>query len=238
MGNATIRMRYGPVVALLFAALIHLSCGGPSPSAPSSAPVASTDPKDLAEALLLGSGPLSDPGNRGCTGLGAVVGWPSGSAITVRVSSQLPPSAQGQIQQVVGRIAEATLGNVSATIQLTDEADPRPNPGEITVVGTNPAGICPAGAALCAFHPFFSSPFLHASRIVGQPSGNFAHEMGHGVFGFCHTMNPNVFDKEIIMAGAWALTDRDVGIVQSVYRAGLGPGATRNALVQAGIVNP
>jgi hypothetical protein len=58
------------------------------------------------------------------------------------------------------------------------------------------------------------------------------------MFGFCHTKTPNAFSKETIMVGGWSLTDRDVGIIQSVYRAGLGPGATRADLVKAGIVNP
>ena len=234
--------RHAPVFALLAAAFIHVSCGStppaPLPGAPSI--VGTSDPKDLAEALLLGSGALSDSANRGCAPLGVVVGWPSGSLITVRVSSQLPQSARTQIQQVVGRVAEATLDNVTATIQLTDQAGPRPNAGEVTVSGTNNPAMagCSGAAVLCTMFAGFSVPFLHSVRIVGVPDGNFAHELGHGVFGFCHTKNPNVFDKETIMAGAWALTDRDVGIVQSVYRAGLGPGATRSELVQAGIVNP
>ena len=144
---------HAPVIALLAAAFIHVSCGStppaPLPSAPSI--VGTSDPKDLAEALLLGSGALSDPANRGCAPLGVVLGWPSGSLITVRVSSQLPQNARTQIQQVVGRVAEATLNNIAATIQPTDEADPRPNAGEVTVSGTNsPATAgCPAAAALC-----------------------------------------------------------------------------------------
>lgn len=84
MDGMTAKMRRGRVVALLFAALTATSCGGSSPSVPSPpSGVLSSDPKDLAEALLLGSGPLSDPANRGCVHSGIVVGWPSGSVITV-----------------------------------------------------------------------------------------------------------------------------------------------------------
>ena len=225
-------------VALLFAALAAVSCGGPA--APSSTGAPSTDPKDLAEALLLGSGPLSDSANRGCLASGLVAGWQYGTTLTLRVSSQLPPDVQTQIQQVVSRIAEATLGNLSASIQPTAEIDPQPGPGEVTVWGTtDPAKLsCTPGAILCTFLPGFKSPFIHAARIVGQPIGDFAHELGHGVFGFCHARTPNVFGKETIMVGGSGLTDRDVGIIQSVYRAGLGPGATRPDLVKAGIVNP
>ena len=160
--------------------------------------------------------------------------------ITVRVSSQLPQTSQAQIQQVIGRIGEATLGNVNATIQLTDDVDPRPGDGEITIWGTaNPASAgCPANAVLCTSTVPFVRPFIQRARIVGQPGGNFPHELGHGVFGFCHTLNPNVFAKETIMVGGFALTDRDVTMLQSVYRAGLGPGATRADLARAGIVNP
>jgi len=46
------------------------------------------------------------------------------------------------------------------------------------------------------------------------------------------------FDKETVMAGGFALTDRDVAMMQSLYAAGLGPGATRADLVAAGIINP
>lgn len=234
----TAKVRLGRVVVSLFAALTVISCGE-SPAVPSSSSATSNDPKDLAEALLVGTGPLSANGG-GCARAGIVSGWESGSVITVRVSLQLPQLAQGQIQQVVGRIAEATLGNVNATIQLTDQPDPQPKLGEITVWGFyDPAQAgCPPGAILCTSYPGFSTPFIRAARIVGVPTGNFPHELGHGVFGFCHTRNPNAFDSETIMAGGYALTDRDVGIVQSVYRAGLGPGATRADLVKAGIVNP
>ena len=225
-------------MALLFAALTAISCGGPA--SPSSTGALSTDPKDLAEALLLGSGPLSDPANRGCATSGLVIGWQYSAVLTVRVSSQLPPDAQTQIQQVVSRVAEATAGNVSATIQPTTAIDPQPASDEVTVWGTtDPTKLsCVAGAILCTFLPGFKSPFIHAARIVGYPSGNFPHELGHGVFGLCHTKSPNVFEKETIMAAGFGLTDRDVGIIQSVYRAGLGPGATRADLVKAGIVNP
>jgi hypothetical protein len=156
------------------------------------------------------------------------------------VSSQLPAGAQTQIRQVVSRVAEATLGNVNATALPTADIDPRPASDEVTVWGTtDPASLgCSAGAVLCTFLPGLKSPFIHAARIVGQPNGNFPHELGHGVFGFCHTKNPNVFEKETIMVAGFGLTDRDVGIVQSLYRAGLGPGATRADLVKAGIVNP
>ena len=40
------------------------------------------------------------------------------------------------------------------------------------------------------------------------------------------------------MAGGWALTDRDVAMLRSVYGPGLGPGATRGELAAVGIVNP
>jgi hypothetical protein len=40
------------------------------------------------------------------------------------------------------------------------------------------------------------------------------------------------------MVGGWMLTDRDVAMLQSLYSAGLGPGATRSDLVRAGIINP
>jgi hypothetical protein len=41
-----------------------------------------------------------------------------------------------------------------------------------------------------------------------------------------------------IMVGGLGLTDRDVAMLQSLYAAGLGPGATRVDLARAGIVNP
>jgi hypothetical protein len=230
-------------IAALAASLAAVSCGAPPPTAPAPSTTTttsrSTDPKDLAEALLVGSGPLSDAANRGCSP-GRMVGWQSGSMITVRVSSQLPQTSQAQIRQVVSRIGDATLGNVNATIQMTDDVDPRPSVGEITIWGTgNPAAAgCPTNAALCTSTVPFFPPYITHARIVGLSQGNFPHELGHAVFGFCHTLNPNVFDKETIMAGAWELADRDVAMLQSVYRAGLGPGATRADLANAGIINP
>src|SRR5262249_11668528 len=148
------RTSWPVILAMLLAAA---SCGGPSPlaTAPTTPALAeSRDPKDLAEALLLGSGPLANPGDAPAT---MVYGWESGSEIRVRASTQLPASSVAMIEQVVGRIAEATLGHVRATLEFTTDVDPRPSIGEITLwpAASPSAAGCPAGAALCALNlPF------------------------------------------------------------------------------------
>jgi hypothetical protein len=229
------------IAASAMAGIVTISgCGGSSrgPTAPAAPALpTSTDPKDLSEALLLGSGPLANPANVVQT---MVYGWESGSEIKVRVSTQLPGDSLALVQQFVSRVSEATLGHVRATIEPTTDVDPRPAVGEITVWATaNPQSAgCPGGASLCSLGLATKLPYLHGSRIVGVPNGNFAHELGHAIFGFNHCWNPNVFAKETVMAGGWALTDRDVAMMQSLYAAGLGPGATRADLVAAGIVNP
>jgi hypothetical protein len=231
------------VLTALMAGLAMAACSSPrSATVPSAPPIAaSTDPKDLAEALLLGSGPLSDPDNISpCAGRTTVLGWRPGSDIDVRVWSQVSATDLSRIQQVVDRIPEATLGRVHAHIDATDDRLPVAQPGQITVTSAQESVSlgCNPGAALCTIYVAFTSPFLNGSRILGVGGGNFPHELGHAVFGFCHTRNPNVFDKETIMAGGWSLTDRDVAMLQSLYAAGLGPGATRSDLVRAGIINP
>jgi hypothetical protein len=125
-------------------------------------------------------------------------------------------------------------------IEPTSDNDPHPLYGEITVwpTATPQTNVgCPANG-LCSLGLAATPPFLRGARIVGIPNGNFAHELGHAVFNFHHTRNPNVFDKETVMAGGWALTDRDVAMLRSVYVPGLGPGATRADLAAAGIVKP
>ena len=233
-------MRHAGSCIAILGALVALSCGVPTnPTPPVATMAASTDPKDLAEALLVGTGPLADTVNNACHG-GIVIGWRSSSDIIVRVSTLLPPSSMGQVEQVVSGIPEATRNNVHAHIETTPDAVPFVESGVITVTATpTPTALgCPGGAALCSMGLAFTPPFLRGSRIVGIPGGNFAHEMGHAVFGFCHTKNPNVFDKETIMVGGMGLTDRDVAMMQSVYDAGLGPGATRADLAAHGIINP
>jgi hypothetical protein len=224
--------------AAVAAAVLAASCGAPSaPSTVTPTAALSTDPKDLAEALLLGSGPLADPSTLPNT---MIYGWPSGSEIRVRASTELSASSLALVQQFVGRIPEATLGHVRAEIVPTPDRDPQALPGEITIWPTTTPQVnmgCPANG-LCSLGLAFTPPFLRGARIVGIPDGNFAHELGHAVFNFHHTRNPNVFAKETVMAAGWALTDRDVAMMQSVYRAGLGPGATRAELAAAGIVNP
>lgn len=214
-----------------------LSCGAPTvPTTTSPPPALSTDPKDLAEALLLGSGPLADPTTVASP---AVYGWPSGSEIHVRASTALSPAALVLVQQFVGRISEATLGHVRAVIEPTGVPDPHPVYGEITIwpSATPQTAGCPPGG-LCTMSLAFTPPFMRGSQIVGIPEGNFAHELGHAVFDFHHVRHPGAFDKETVMLMGWALTDRDVAMMQSIYAAGLGPGATHADLAAAGIVNP
>jgi hypothetical protein len=152
----------------------------------------------------------------------------------------MPATDLARIQQVVDRIPEATLGRVHAHIDTTTERLPLAQLGQITVTSAQESvGLgCPSSAALCTVNLPSKPPFLNGSRILGVPGGNFPHELGHAVFGFCHTLTPNAFDKETIMVGGWSLTDRDVAMLQSLYAAGLGPGATRSDLVRAGIINP
>jgi len=231
-------MRRTSSTVLLVILCAAASCGAPTPLAPTppvSPTALSTDPKDLVEALLLGSGPLADPS----TVTSAVVyGWESGSEIRIRPSTQMTAPALAMVEQFASRIPEATLGHVRAVIDPIADVDPRPLRGEITLWPSATSAGCPPGALLCSLGLATTAPYLHGARIIGIPSGNFPHELGHAVFNFHHTRNPNVFAKETVMAGGFALTDRDVAMMQSLYAAGLGPGATRADLVAAGLINP
>ena len=79
-------------------------------------------------------------------------------------------------------------------------------------------------------------------------SDAFPHEMGHGIFGFCH-INPDtsVFrsrQEPPSTVMGWGnidegqLTADDTRTTQAVYAAGLTAGASRAQFVAAGLINP
>lgn len=245
--------------------LLLATCGGPkAPTTPTDLPTPDPrrasvggapppvpfDQKNFVEALFFGTGALSDPENPGCLVRGTAQGWPVGQRVRIRVSSSLTANERDGVVGSIGRLSAATDGGLSAKIETTDEADPLPQSGEITVAklpNLSAAG-CPPPLAGCAI-PTGASGIFDAVRVIALPgvadddsAGNlYAHEMGHALYGFCH-VNPNSeAARRTIMGGGTAthqLTDEDVRALQSVYRAGLGPGSTRAQFVAAGLINP
>lgn len=247
----TIRIGIGWLMLLVLAA-----CGGTStgPSTTPTAPAtvdASVDMRLFIEALFLGQGSWAAPGGGCLAGQGVWAGWPRGSLVTIRVSNDLSAIERDAVMGPVNQLDFATGGELRANVQFVEEPNPTPARGEITVAKV--ADGCSATAAGCAIPTFDARGVISAVRIlrVGPPNpgvGPYAHELGHGLYGFCHInsdttiwKNPTGVHPSTVMGvgnNGGRLSDEDVAAVRAVFAAGLSPGASRAQFVAAGLINP
>lgn len=200
------------------------------------------------EALFLGQGAW---GAGSCPGGGVLAAWARGGPITVTISNNLSVNEREVVLRTVGQFESATNRTLQTIVRFTDESDPTPGRREVTVAkvadhrcGTNFGG--------CAVHTFFERGVISAVRIFRvEPISNltvYAHELGHGLYGFCHfnlgtavAQNPPGARPSTVMGDAvraGRLTDDDLAAVRAVFRAGLLPGATREQFAAAGLINP
>jgi hypothetical protein len=141
--------------------------------------VGSVDPRELIEALFLGSGRLAVAGNVACSG-GAMLGWRPGTRLV-------------GAQQTVPQFATATRGQVRAALSRVGQPAPRPGIDEVTLRAASQAEvdtICRnPGVRGCAPQSF-SGPYFRSVEIVFAPSAEaatLAHELGH-TLGLCHAI--------------------------------------------------
>lgn len=215
--------------------------------------VGSVDPRELIEALLLGSGRLAVAGNVGCSG-GVMLGWRPGTRLPVLVSSNVTDALLVGAQQTVPQFATATRGLVQAAIVRVDHPPPRPGVDEVSIRMAAQAEVdafCRnPGVRGCA-RQSFSGPYFRSVEIVFAPSAEaatLAHELGHGL-GLCHAIVAAGMQPPLTMGvtpdGVFSpsgrlssLSPASVKSAESVYAAGLVAGASRSQFVAAGLVPP
>jgi hypothetical protein len=243
--------RWAPVpIGNLYARVSGQSAAGSgAPSA--EVLVGSVDPRELIEALFLGSGRLAVAGNVGCPG-GAMLGWRPGTRLSVLAASNVSDALLVAAQQTVPQFATATRGQVQASLSRVDQSAPRAGVDEVTLRATSQAevdAICRrAGVRGCA-PQFFSGPYFRSVEIVYAPAAEaatLAHELGHAL-GLCHAIVAAGMQPPLTMgvtpdgvfspSGRLAsLSPASVKASESVYGAGLVAGASRTQFVAAGLV--
>jgi hypothetical protein len=206
------------------------------------------------EALFMGSGPLrpaDDVG--GCPQPGYWTGFPRGVGVRVRISTEVPAVSREAIRAAAEQVSAATLGALTATVEVVADADPRPGPFEVTatVVSDPVAEGCLSDIG-CLLPEFVQPGLLRGARAVlplRQTSNAFAHDVvGHGLMGMCHIDGRLIGGPErSLMSGGRGvfsdqisptLTTLDLEAARAVYASSLSPGAVRADFVQAGLIDP
>jgi len=186
--------------------------------------------RTFTEALFLGTGTFAVPApNTGCTG-GVLQGWPAGTTVTITIASSLSSSLLTVAQASASHASEATNGAISAVARLSTDPHPTPALGEIVVELGTDAFFTPTSR---------SSTGAYTSGRISLPSstGPLAHELGHGLYGFCHLdgLAPLMSIMGQVSPSV-GVADGDIIASRAVYAAGLRPGATRSEFVAAGLI--
>lgn len=205
------------------------------------------------EAIFLGSGPLTPAdGLLACpSSRGTWSGFPRGTTVRLRISTTVSDDKRQAIARAAAQVAEATHDAVHVTVESTSDADPRPATNEATsTTHPSPSSQGCGSDSGCTIHGFVSPGVFRSSRAVqpqAQTANAYAHDIvGHGVMGMCHVDGAliggpsrslmsggvNVFSGQTSLE----LSALDIAAARAVYATGLGPGATRDAFVRAGLI--
>lgn len=250
-GSSQTQYRYTPVpIGNLYARVGGRNATGAGPVS-AEVLVGSVDPRELIEALLLGSGRLAVAGSRGCSG-GAMLGWRPGTQLDVLVSTNLDDTLFVGAQQTVPQFATGTRGQVRAAITRVSHPPPRADVDEITMRRASQAEVDQVcrnpGVRGCADQAF-SGRYFRSVEIVIAPSAEpstLAHELGHAL-GLCHAIVAAGLEPPLTMGvtpdGAFSpigrlsrLSPASHKAIETVYAAGLFAGSTRPQFEAAGLV--
>jgi hypothetical protein len=199
--------------------------------------------QDYVEALFLGTGPLAQSPQAGCpSGAGRMSGWPSDARVTVTLGASLSADQQKRAAAAVSQIDQATAGVVHATTRGSDDRYPFSGTSEIVILQADPASVFPCSTeALGCTLPQFVMPGIFGSVNIVMRGASFlvGHEVGHGLYGFCHLTHEAGY---VSVMGSFidtgALSEADLAASRAVYLAGLRGGATRGDFVSAGVIRP
>jgi hypothetical protein len=218
--------------------------------------VASIDFRQMTDALIFGRGPLAVAGNAAAPHLGDQMdGWQPGSTFDVTVGESVSAAFVTTIENTVKQVGPATRGAVQATFE-GKRPDPlaTPRPGEVTIAMLTVDQLkdeCECTDCVgCAFS-WYLGAFTTRARIVASPradSSTPAHELGH-VIGLAHVISATgvrpPFTMGVTTDGMFsprgqidALDPATVRMLQAIYDAGLGAGASHREFEAAGLVPP
>lgn len=251
--GASAAYRWTPVpIGNLYARVSGRNAAGTGPPS-AEVLVGSVDPRDLIEALFLGSGRLAVAGNVGCVGA-RMQGWRPGSRLGVLVASNVSDALLAGAQQTVPQFETATRGQTQAAIVRVSTATPRANVDEIAIRAASQAevdSICRSPGVRGCAPQFFAGPYFRSVEIVYAPSAEaatVAHELGHAL-GLCHAIVAAGVQPPLTMgvtpdgvfSPAGRLSSLEPASVKSsetVYTAGLFAGSSRTQFEAAGLVRP
>jgi hypothetical protein len=207
---------------------------------------------EVIDALFLGTGPLIPrDGLTQCPTQAVWSGYPRGSAVRIRVSSQVA-GLRDALEHAIASLSGATGGALTATVEITPDADPQPGLNEVVVteVASPRAAGCSSNQG-CVEHRFAGRGLLMGARVIGSPgqgpSDYVRDALGHGVLGLCRLDARLIGGPENSLmsggigvepgSGASALTGIDLDAIRAVYASSLTPGAPRSAFLAARLVN-
>ena len=251
-------MRREPLLlAVAIMAILGTACQGGSPAEPSpqptpippipppSTPAPLTDQqfKDRLEALMLGSGPNSQPGNHGCLFENDRYRRWAESLETMRVllSNKTSERQREELRSVFGMYREILGGRPSLQEELVDVFPPSPATGARPVIGmikvdvVSELSLCPGAGAGCfsGSGPDYTYDGGLILLRTGAPDATASHEAGH-MIGMCHIIGISAGTS--IMSGATSPTSLDRRVIETVIRSGLRPGSTRADFVAKGLL--
>jgi hypothetical protein len=242
-------------IGVLYARVYSQGAGGKS-AASAEALLGSYDPREIIDAMLMGSGPLAVSGNAGCRG-GIMEGWAWGTTVKIQTAAGLSTSHQTAAADTAAQIAGMTTGQVNATLQsVADPGGTAFNPGADTILirqGTaqEVRDQCRCTSCVGCATSFFRGNFKAAVYVQVGPTTTgptTAHEIGHGI-GLCHIISAAGFtppltmgvttDGEFSPAGRSSRQDAvAVKAMETVYAAGMQAGESRSRFASLGLVPP
>ncbi len=242
-------------IGVLYARAYAQGAAGKSPAS-TEVVLGSYDPREIIDAVLMGSGPMAVAGNVGCRS-SILEGWPWGTNVRIQTATGLSNGHLQAAADTAAQIPRMTTGQVNAFVQSV--ADPGPgvfNPGLDTIFirqGTDEevrqqcrCTSCVGCATSYSRGNFKAGVYVQVNSST--TGATVSHEIGHGV-GLCHIISAAGFNPPLTMGvttdGVFSPSGRAGRIddvisqaMETVYAAGAQAGDTRSRFASLGLVPP
>lgn len=203
--------------------------------------------REANEALILGTGPL---GSGSCPQPDIWSAFPRGSLITVIVPTTISEPKLDVIQANVDLVNEVTSGQITAELRILDSVAGPFAENSITIIEhDDPQSQGCASQFACARYQFNGDGSIRSSFVVvrvDQLPVVFAHEVGHAAYGLCHIDGNKIFARNSMMSApteqffatsAAVPSKVDRNTITRFYSSSVDPGADRNAIRAAGLID-